>query len=177
MADYTYMTKDGYEKLKAELEVLKTEKRQEIAAAIAEAREKGDRSENAEYKAAKDEQGMLEMKISQLDTKMAQVRILDASQVDASKVSLLTTVRIKNLKNNKELKYTIVPESESDIANKRISSSSPVGEGLLGKKVGEKAEVKTPRGVIEFEILEITCLLYTSPSPRDATLSRMPSSA
>ena len=156
MADYTYMTKDGYEKLKAELEVLKTEKRQEIAAAIAEAREKGDLSENAEYKAAKDEQGMLEMKISQLDTKMAQVRILDASQVDASKVSLLTTVRIKNLKNNKELKYTIVPESESDIANKRISSSSPVGEGLLGKKVGEKAEVKTPRGVIEFEILEIT---------------------
>ena len=99
---------------------------------------------------------MLEMKISQLDTKLAQVRILDASQVDASKVSLLTTVRIKNLKNNKELKYTIVPESESDIKNKKISSSSPVGEGLLGKKVGDKAEVKTPRGVIEFEILEIT---------------------
>jgi len=149
MADYTYMTKEGYEKLKAELDVLKTVKRQEIAAAIAEAREKGDLSENAEYKAAKDEQGMLEMKISQLDTKLAQVRLLDASQVDASKVSLLTTVRIKNLKNNKELKYTIVPESESDIKNKKISSSSPVGEGLLGKKVGEKAEVHTPRGVIE----------------------------
>ncbi len=156
MADYTYMTKEGYEKLKAELDVLKTVKRQEIAAAIAEAREKGDLSENAEYKAAKDEQGMLEMKISQLDTKLAQVRLLDASQVDASKVSLLTTVRIKNLKNNKELKYTIVPESESDIKNKKISSSSPVGEGLLGKKVGEKAEVHTPRGVIEFEVLEIT---------------------
>jgi len=156
MADYTYMTKEGYEKLKAELDVLKTVKRQEIAAAIAEAREKGDLSENAEYKAAKDEQGMLEMKISQLDTKLAQVRLLDASQVDASKVSLLTTVRIKNLKNNKELKYTIVPESESDIKNKKISSSSPVGEGLLGKTVGEKAEVHTPRGVIEFEVLEIT---------------------
>ena len=150
------MTQEGYEKLKAELDELKTVKRQEIANAIAEAREKGDLSENAEYKAAKDEQGMLEMKISQLDTKLAQVRILDASQVDASKVSLLTTVRIKNLKNNKELKYTIVPESESDIKNKKISSSSPVGEGLLGKKVGDKAEVKTPRGVIEFEILEIT---------------------
>ncbi len=156
MASYTYMTQEGYEKLKAELDELKTVKRQEIANAIAEAREKGDLSENAEYKAAKDEQGMLEMKISQLDTKLAQVRILDASQVDASKVSLLTTVRIKNLKNNKELKYTIVPESESDIKNKKISSSSPVGEGLLGKKVGDKAEVKTPRGVIEFEILEIT---------------------
>lgn len=150
------MTQEGYEKLKAELDDLKMVKRQEIANAIAEAREKGDLSENAEYKAAKDEQGMLEMKISQLDTKLAQVRILDASQVDASKVSLLTTVRIKNLKNNKELKYTIVPESESDIKNKKISSSSPVGEGLLGKKVGEKAEVQTPRGVIEFEVLEIT---------------------
>ncbi len=156
MAGYTYMTQEGYEKLKAELDDLKMVKRQEIANAIAEAREKGDLSENAEYKAAKDEQGMLEMKISQLDTKLAQVRILDASQVDASKVSLLTTVRIKNLKNNKELKYTIVPESESDIKNKKISSSSPVGEGLLGKKVGEKAEVQTPRGVIEFEVLEIT---------------------
>ena len=156
MAGYTYMTQEGYEKLKTELDELKTVKRQEIANAIAEAREKGDLSENAEYKAAKDEQGMLEMKISQLDTKLAQVRILDASQVDASKVSLLTTVRIKNLKNDKELKYTIVPESESDIKNKKISSSSPVGEGLLGKKVGEKAEVQTPRGVIEFKILEIT---------------------
>ena len=156
MAGYTYMTQEGYEKLKAELDDLKMVKRQEIANAIAEAREKGDLSENAEYKAAKDEQGMLEMKISQLDSKLAQVRILDASQVDASKVSLLTTVKIKNLKNNKELKYTIVPESESDIKNKKISSSSPVGEGLLGKKVGEKAEVQTPRGVIEFEVLEIT---------------------
>lgn len=156
MSGYTYMTKEGYNKLKAELDVLKTVKRQEIAAAIAEAREKGDLSENAEYKAAKDEQGMLEMKISQLDTKLAMVRLLNESQIDASKVSLLTTVRIKNLKNNKELKYKIVPESESDIAAKKISSSSPVGEGLLGKKVGEIAEVKTPRGVIEFEILEIT---------------------
>ena len=99
---------------------------------------------------------MLEMKISLLDTKLAMVRILDETQIDSSKVSLLTTVRLKNLKNNKELKYTIVPESESDIAAKRISSNSPVGEGLLGKKVGEIAEVKTPRGVIEFEILEIT---------------------
>ena len=156
MAGYTYMTKDGYNKLKAELDVLKTVKRQEIAAAIAEAREKGDLSENAEYKAAKDEQGMLEMKISHLDTKLAMVRLLDESQIDASKVSLLTTVRIRNLKNNKELKYKIVPESESDIAAKKISSSSPVGEGLLGKKEGEIAEVKTPRGIIEFEILEIT---------------------
>jgi len=156
MAEHTYMTQEGYNKLKAELELLKGEKRQEIASAIAEAREKGDLSENAEYKAAKDEQGMLEMKISILDTKLAMVRLLDPSQVDASKVSLLTTVRMRNIKNDKELTYTIVPESESDIANKKISSNSPVGEGLLGKKVGETAEVKTPRGVIEFEILEIT---------------------
>lgn len=156
MAEYTYMTKEGYARLKAELEDLKGVKRQEIADAIAEAREKGDLSENAEYKAAKDEQGMLEMKISILGGKLALVKILDPNQVDSSKVSLLTTVRIKNLKNDRELKYTIVPESESDIKNKKISSSSPVGEGLLGKKVGEKAKVETPRGIIEFEVLEIT---------------------
>ena len=156
MADFIYLTKEGYVRLKAELDDLKTTKRQEIAAAIAEAREKGDLSENAEYKAAKDEQGLLELKISQLDSKLANVKILDASKVDTSQVSLLTTVKIKNLKSKKELIYTIVPEAESNLKEKKISSTSPVGEGLLGKKVGEKAEVKTPRGILEFEILEIT---------------------
>ena len=156
MADFIYLTKEGYVRLKAELDDLKTTKRQEIAAAIAEAREKGDLSENAEYKAAKDEQGLLELKISQLDSKLANVKILDASKVDTSQVSLLTTVKIKNLKSKKELTYTIVPEAESNLKEKKISSTSPVGEGLLGKKVGEKAEVKTPRGILEFEILEIT---------------------
>lgn len=156
MADFIYLTKEGYAKLKAELDDLKTNKRQEIAAAIAEAREKGDLSENAEYKAAKDEQGLLELKISLLDSKLANVKILDPSKVDTSQVSLLTTVRIKNLKSNKELSYTIVPEAESNLKEKKISSTSPVGEGLIGKKVGEKAEVKTPRGILEFEILEIT---------------------
>jgi len=156
MAKFLYLTKEGYEKLKAELDDLKTNKRREIAAAIAEAREKGDLSENAEYKAAKDEQGMLEMKISQLDTKLSNVKLLDTSNIDTSQVTLLTKVKLKNLKSNKELSYMIVPEAESNLKEKKISSDSPVGQGLLGKKVGEIAEVETPRGMLEFEILEIT---------------------
>ena len=156
MAKFLYLTKEGYERLKAELDDLKTNKRREIAAAIAEAREKGDLSENAEYKAAKDEQGMLEMKISQLDTKLSNVKLLDTDNIDTSQVTLLTKVKLKNLKSNKELSYMIVPEAESNLKEKKISSDSPVGQGLLGKKVGEIAEVETPRGILEFEILEIT---------------------
>ncbi len=156
MADFIYLTKEGYEKLKKELDDLKTNKRQEIASAIAEAREKGDLSENAEYKAAKDEQGLLELKISILDSKLSNVKILDASKVDTSQVSLLTTVKIKNLKSNKDLTYTIVPEAESNLKEKKISSTSPVGEGLMGKKVGETAQVTTPRGILEFKILDIS---------------------
>ena len=156
MAKFLYLTKEGYDKLKAELDDLKTNKRREIAAAIAEAREKGDLSENAEYKAAKDEQGMLEMKISQLDVKLSNVKILDTKNIDTSQVTLLTIVKLKNLKSNKELTYTIVPESESNLKEKKISSDSPVGQGLLGKKVGEIAQVETPRGILEFEVLEIS---------------------
>ncbi len=156
MSNQTYLTKDGYERIMKELEELKTTERQKIAAAIAEAREKGDLSENAEYKAAKDEQGMLELKISQIETKLATARIIDESQIDTSQVSLLTTVRIKNVKTKKELQYTLVPEAESDLKAKKIASNSPVGQGLIGKKIGDVAEVHTPRGVIEFEILDIT---------------------
>ncbi len=156
MSNVIYLTKEGYEKLTSELEELKSTERQKIAAAIAEAREKGDLSENAEYKAAKDEQGMLELKINQLETKLAVAKILDTSNIDTSKVTLLTTVTIKNLAGNKNLTYTLVPEAEADLKAKKIASNSPVGKGLIGKKIGEIAEVETPRGIIKFEIVNIT---------------------
>ncbi|MEM1122762.1 MAG: transcription elongation factor GreA [Bacteroidota bacterium] len=156
MAKYTYLSQEGYDKLVAELEELKTVGRQKAAAAIAEAREKGDLSENAEYDAAKDAQGLLEMKISELDHVMANARVLDASQVDTSSVSVFTKVKIKNVKNKKEVSYTLVSESEANIKEKKISVNSPVGKGLLGKKVGEIATVVTPRGNIEFEIMDIS---------------------
>ena len=150
------MTQDGYDKLREELEELKTKGREEVAKAIAEAREKGDLSENAEYKAAKDDQGMLELKINQLEGKLPGARILDESQINTSQVSLLTKVTIRNVKNNAQLTYKIVPEVEANLKEKKISSSSPVGKGLIGKKVGEIAVVETPRGGIEFEIMNIT---------------------
>ncbi len=156
MSGFTYLTKEGYDKLVAELEQLKTVERPRVAAAIAEAREKGDLSENAEYHAAKDEQGLLEYKINILDGKLASVRILDESDIDTSKVSLLTSVTIKNKKTKKEVTYTIVPEAEADLKAKKIASTSPVGKGLMGKKVGEVAQVETPRGNLEFEIVNIT---------------------
>jgi len=156
MSGFTYLTKDGYDKLSAELEQLKTVERPRVAAAIAEAREKGDLSENAEYHAAKDEQGLLEYKINILDGKLASVRILDESDIDTSKVSLLTSVTIKNKKSKKEVTYTIVPEAEADLKAKKIASTSPVGKGLMGKKIGEVALVETPRGNIEFEVVNIT---------------------
>ncbi len=156
MSKQVYLTKDGYAKLMADLEQLKTEERQKIASAIAEAREKGDLSENAEYKAAKDDQGMLEMKIALLETKLATAKIIDESQIDTSQVTLLTKVSIKNMKTQKEVTYAIVPEAEADLKSKKISSNSPVAQGLMGKKVGEIAEVKTPRGVIEFEVMDIS---------------------
>ncbi|HHH50473.1 MAG TPA: transcription elongation factor GreA [Saprospiraceae bacterium] len=156
MSSYTYITQEGYDRLMEELEELKTTERQKIAAAIAEAREKGDLSENAEYKAAKDEQGLLELKINTLQSKLAASRILDESSIDTSQVSLLTTVTIRNLKNNAKMAYTIVPEIEANLKEKKISNSSPVGLGLMGKKVGEIAIVKTPRGDIKFEIVDIS---------------------
>jgi len=156
MANYTYLSQEGYDKLVAELEVLKTTGRQEAAAAIGEAREKGDLSENAEYDAAKDAQGLLEMKINELEKVMANARVLDETQIDTSAVCVFTNVKIKNVKNGKEVTYKLVSESEANIKAKKISVNSPVGKGLLGKKVGEIATVVTPRGNIDFKVLDIS---------------------
>ena len=151
----SYLTPEGYEKLKNELEHLKTKGREEVAKAIAEARDKGDLSENAEYDAAKDAQGYLEMKINEKEKVLANARIIDKSQLDASSVTILSTVKIKNKRNNKEVSYTIVAESEANLKEKKISVTSPIGKGLLGKKVGEIAQVTTPAGTIDFEIMSI----------------------
>lgn len=156
MSKYTYLTQEGYDRLVEELDELKSNGRQKVAKAIAEAREKGDLSENAEYDAAKDAQGMLELKINELEKVMANARILDASQLDNSKVVVLSDVTIKNVKNNKEITYKLVSESEADLKAKKISVTSPMGSGLLGKKVGEIAVVETPGGSIEFEIVNIS---------------------
>lgn len=156
MSNYTYLTQEGYDKLTAELEEMKSTGRQEVAAAIAEAREKGDLSENAEYDAAKDAQGLLELKINDLEKVLANARILDASQLDTSQVVVLSKVTIKNVKTNKEITYQLVSESEADLKSKKISVSSPIGAGLLGKKPGDIAQIETPRGFIEFEIVKIS---------------------
>ncbi|MCB9286655.1 MAG: transcription elongation factor GreA [Lewinellaceae bacterium] len=156
MSGYNYLTREGYDKLKAELEEMKTNGREEVARAIAEAREKGDLSENAEYDAAKDAQGMLEMRINDLEKVLANSRILDESQLDSSKVTVLSNVTIKNKKTGKQLKYKLVSETEADLKAKKISVSSPMGQGLLGKAVGDLAIVETPRGNLEFEIVEIS---------------------
>ena len=153
---FHYMSKEGYEKLQNELNRLKTEERPKASRAIAEARDKGDLSENAEYDAAKDHQGLLELKISELSGQLANARILDTANLDTSKVAVLTKVKIKNLTTNKEMTYQIVSESEADLRNKKLSLTSPIGSGLLGKKVGEIAEAQTPRGVIKFEVLDIS---------------------
>ena len=155
MAGYNYLTKEGYEKLKTELEELRTTGRKEAARAIADARDKGDLSENAEYDAAKDAQGMLELRINDLEKIMANARIVDSSQLDASKVTVLSNVTIKNIKTGKQLKYQLVSETEADLKSRKISVTSPMGQGLLGKTVGEIAVVETPRGNLEFEIVEI----------------------
>lgn len=155
MSEVSYLTKKGFEKIKAELEELRTTGRQEAARAIAEAREKGDLSENAEYEAAKDAQGMLEAKINDLEKVLFNVRILDESQIDRSKVGILTKVKIKNKKTGKDMTYTLVPESEADLKSGKISVGSPMGQGLLGKQPGEVAVVKTPAGLIELEVLDI----------------------
>jgi transcription elongation factor GreA len=156
MALYNYLTQEGHDKLKAELDELKTTGRQEAARAIAEAREKGDLSENAEYDAAKDAQGMLELRINELEKALANARILDEASMDTSEVRLLLSVRIKNKKNGKEDTYKLVSESEANLKEKKISASSPIGKGLLGKKRGETAQVQTPAGAMEFEIMEIS---------------------
>jgi len=150
------MTQQGYNKLQAEVDDLKTRGRQEIAKAIGEAREKGDLSENAEYDAAKDAQGMLELKINEMEKALSNTRILDESDIDTSKVMVLCKVKIKNVANGMEVTYNLVSESEADLKNKKISVTSPIGKGLLGKKVGEVASIVTPRGKMEFEILDIS---------------------
>lgn len=151
-----YYSKEGLQKLKEELERMKSIDRPSISKQIAEARDKGDLSENAEYDAAKEAQGLLEMKISKLEDTVANARLLDSSKVDTSKVMVLSTVKIRNTANKMEMNYTLVSESEADLKAGKISVNSPIGQGLVGKKVGEKAEIKVPSGVMTFEILEIT---------------------
>jgi len=138
-----------------QLSELKTKGRSDIAKQIAEARDKGDLSENAEYDAAKNAQGLLELKIAKLGTVVGNARVIDKSKIDTSQVSILSKVKIKNTKNGMELTYTIVSEEEADLKAQKISVKSPIGQGLLGKKVGEKAEVTAPGGKMEFKILEI----------------------
>lgn len=152
----TYLTQAGYDRLKKELEDLKTNGRSEAAKAIAEARSQGDLSENAEYDAAKDAQGMLELKISQLDATMMNARVIDESQIDISKVAIMTSVKILNRKTGKEITWKLVSESEADMKLSRISVTSPIGKGLLGKAKGEVAHVTTPGGLMELEVLDIS---------------------
>ena len=156
MSNYTYLTKAGYDKLNAELDILKSDGRSEAASAIAEAREKGDLSENAEYDAAKDAQGMLEMKIHELETALAKARVIDEKLLDDSKVVVFSNVTIKNLKTKKELTYKLVSAAEADLKDKKISVDSPIGLGLLGKEKGDIAKIVTPAGESEFEIMNIS---------------------
>jgi transcription elongation factor GreA len=156
MAEVSYYTKEGLEKLKEELQYLKTTVRSNISKAIAEARDKGDLSENAEYDAAKEAQGLHEAKISQMQELLANARLLDESKIDTSKVLALSIVKIKNIKNGATMSYQLVSESEADLKSGKISVASPIAKGLLGKKVGDKTEITVPAGKIEFEILEIS---------------------
>lgn len=156
MSSISYLTQEGYDKLRADLDDLKGRGREEVARAIAEAREKGDLSENAEYDAAKDSQGMLEMKINELEKAMINARIIDESLLDGSKVTVLCTVTIRNKKTLKDVKYKLVAEAEADLKLGKISVNSPIGLGLLGKKIGDVADVHTPGGNIEFEIIDIS---------------------
>ncbi len=151
-----YLSQEGFDRLRNELDDLKTNGRSDVAKAIAEAREKGDLSENAEYDAAKDAQGLLEMKINELEKVMANARVLDSSTLDTSKVTVMSNVTIRNVKNKKlEMTYKLVAESEANLKEKKVSVNSPMGQGLLGKKPGEIAQVNTPNGVIEFEVVKI----------------------
>jgi len=156
MSDIKYFTKQGLQNLKDELNHLTNVERPNITKEIAEARDKGDLSENAEYDAAKEAQGMLEAKIAKLEEQLSQARVLDESELDTSSVHLLTKVIIKNTENDTELTYAIVPESEADLMAKKISVESPIAQGLLGKKVGEIAEIEVPSGIMKFEIIAIT---------------------
>lgn len=156
MSETHYLTQEGYDNLVRELDEMKTTGRAEVAKAIAEAREKGDLSENAEYDAAKDAQGMLEMKINQMEKIMANARVLDPSQLDTSKVTVMSKVTIQNTKNKAKMTYQLVSQSEANLAQKKISVDSPMGKGLLGKEKGDKATVKTPNGDMIFKIVDIS---------------------
>ncbi len=152
----TYLTKEGYDRLRGELADLKGKGRAEIAKQIQKAREMGDLSENAEYDAAKDAQGLLEMRIAKLEATVSNARVLDDSDIDETKAYILSTVKLKNLKLNKVLTYTLVAEEESDLKQNRISIKSPVGKAVLGKEVGDIIKIEVPAGKMEFELLEIT---------------------
>jgi transcription elongation factor GreA len=156
MSNVSYYTAEGLKKLRDELNQLKDIERPKASQAIGEARDKGDLSENAEYDAAKEAQGMLEMKISKMEDTLAGARVIDESQLDSSKVLALSIVKIKNQANGMEMTYTLVAESEADLASGKISVNSPIGHGLLGKSVGDIAEIKVPNGIIKFDILEIS---------------------
>ncbi|MBI1307139.1 MAG: transcription elongation factor GreA [Bacteroidetes bacterium] len=156
MAELNYLSKEGFDNLKKEIERLKSVERPRISQQIADARDKGDLSENAEYDAAKEAQSLMELKISQLEESLANSRILDSSTLDLSKVGILSKVRLMNKKVNKEVIYTIVAEKEANLKEGKISIKSPIGKGLMGKKVGEIVDVQVPAGIVPFEILEIT---------------------
>ncbi|MEZ4793513.1 MAG: transcription elongation factor GreA [Gelidibacter sp.] len=156
MGKVSYYTAEGLKKLREELNQLRDVERPKASQAIAEARDKGDLSENAEYDAAKEAQGMLEMKISKLEETLSNARLIDESQLDNTKVLVLSTVKIKNQTNGKEMIYTLVADGEADLASGKISVNSPIGKGLLGKSVGEVADIQVPNGVMKFDILEIS---------------------
>lgn len=151
----TYMTKEGYNKKMEEIAYLESVKRPEISAAIAEARDKGDLSENSEYDAAKEAQGMLEMKISQLKDLVANARIIDEKKLNTEEVQILNRVKIKNVANGMTMEYTIVADSEANLKEKKIASSTPIAQGLLGHKKGDIVEIRVPSGLMKFEIVEI----------------------
>jgi transcription elongation factor GreA len=156
MSQVNYFTEEGLKKLQDELNHLKTIERPSISKQIAEAREKGDLSENAEYDAAKEAQGLLELKISKMEDILANSRLLDESKIDVSKVSVLSKVKIRNLSNKAEMSYTLVAETEADLKSGKISVTSPIGKGLLGKKKGDLVDIEVPSGVVKFEIVEIS---------------------
>lgn len=156
MSKISYYTAEGLKKLRDEIEQLKSVERPKASQAIADARDKGDLSENAEYDAAKEAQGLLELKISKLEEVNANARLIDESQLDVTKALVLSTVKIKNQMNGMEMTYTLVAESEADLKSGKISVTSPIGRGLLGKTVGEVAEIQVPNGIMKFEVLEIS---------------------
>ena len=156
MSNVSYYTAEGLKKLRDELDHLKSIERPKASQDIADARDKGDLSENAEYDAAKEAQGLLEMKSSKMEEIVANARLIDETQLDLSKVLVLSTVKIKNQVNGMEMVYTLVAESEADLKSGKISVTSPIGKGLLGKSVGDVAEISVPNGVIKFDIVEIT---------------------